>query len=70
LDLNGEALPSGDLRNDRQILVWLSVNKTFSFGGDTALDLVGEFTWTDNRSNDLYYDYRVGFVSLGITTSF
>lgn len=70
LDLNGEVLSSGDLRNDRQVLGWLSLSKSFSVLGGKSVDLFAEFYWIDNQSNDLYYDYQVNLISFGITTSF
>ncbi len=70
LDLSGEALISGELRSDRQVLAWLSLNKTFTLFGGKSLNVVGEFYWMNNQSNDLYYDYQVNLISLGMSTSF
>ena len=70
LDLNGEALPGGELRNDRQLLAWFSLNKSFTISGGKAVNLIGEVYWVDNRSNDLYYDYRVSLISIGMGMSF
>ncbi|MFQ5675420.1 MAG: hypothetical protein ACE5G1_05940 [bacterium] len=70
LDLTGEALPSGDLRRDRQILTWFSLSKSFMLPGGKSLNVTGEFYWIDNQSNDLYYQYQVSSVLLSIGTSF
>ncbi len=70
LDLNGETLPTGELRKDKQLLTWLSLTKSFTMLGGKSVSLMGEFYWIDNKSNDLYYDYQVSLISLGITTSF
>jgi hypothetical protein len=70
LDLNGEALSSGELRKDRQVLTWFNLSKTFDLRGGKSVNLFWELYWTDNQSNDLYYDYRVSLLSFGIGTSF
>ncbi|HEX9654191.1 MAG TPA: hypothetical protein VGA99_10810, partial [bacterium] len=69
LDLNGDALSSGELRSDRQIWTWLSLGKTFEFRSGRTVSLFGEFYRIDNQSNDSYYDYQGNFVSFAIETS-
>jgi hypothetical protein len=70
LNIDGEPLPSGELRLDRQTLVWLSLSKSFLLPGGKSLELVGEFYWMNNHSNDMFYDYEVSLISLGLASSF
>ncbi|MFQ5769807.1 MAG: hypothetical protein ACE5HX_04690 [bacterium] len=69
LDLNGETLPSGELREDRQVVTWLRLSKSFNLLEGKSANLIAEFYWMDNQSNDLYYDFQVTLLSLGIATS-
>ncbi len=69
LDLNGEPLSTGELRRDTRAFIWQSLVKPFRFGHEKSLNISGEVVWIDNRSNDLYYDYKVLVFSLGISTS-
>lgn len=66
LDLNGEALPSGELRNDRQLVAWFSLDKSFN----KIVTAFAEFYWIDNQSNDQYYDYKVSLISGGLSVQF
>ena len=66
LDLEGNALASGELRNDRRAKGWLSLGKSFLLDeSGRALDLVAEYYLLDNRSNDAFYDFRSSAVTLG-----
>ena len=70
LDLNGEPLPTGELRRDRQVFGWLTLSKSFDLHHNRYLDFIATFDWVDNRSNDPYYAYRGSVVSVGVSTSF
>lgn len=70
LDLTGEPLSSGELRNDRQLAVGLSVNKTIDMAGSLSLSLHSEFYFMNNHSNDPFYNYTLHFFSFGVSTSF
>jgi hypothetical protein len=64
LDLSGEFLSGGPLREDRRLQFRLSLGKKFTLAGGRSLNLIAESYWIDNHSNDMYYDYRARTVSL------
>lgn len=71
LDLTGDPILSGDLRADRRRAVWLLLAKEFPIGASSrSMQLQVRYNFIDNRSNDLYYVYRVGNFSLGIELAF
>ena len=72
LGLDGEALPGGDLREDRiwrAGIAW-SIPLFPSKTGPVGLNLDVDYWYTDHQSNDLYYNYRSHVVGVGVTVKY
>lgn len=71
LDLAGNPLTSGELRDDRRITGWIALSKSLILSENgKSLDLVGEYNLIDNQSNDRFYDFRSGAVTVGVGMKF
>lgn len=71
LDLTGNPLASGELRDDRRTTGWIALSKSLMLDENgKSLDVVGEYNLIENQSNDRFYDFRSGAVTVGVGMKF
>ncbi len=70
-DLLGEPFVDGRLREDRRTTLAIDFEKRIKLNEEgTALLLALNGAWLQNASNDLYYDYRNSWWSLGLSLDY
>jgi hypothetical protein len=70
LDLDGNTLPDQTLRVDEQMLLWINLSKPFTLFTGRDANIYLDFFWVKNQSNDFFYNYKVGLISMGFGLSF